>query len=94
MINLRTLIIAYTQHATEGRVGSVYIDNAKLCYLNTTIAYRLQNGNIYIMNYHFKDMMGEAVRQLLMFTNVTKLTGLKFHELIKQYERARNLHRS
>lgn len=91
-MNLRTLIIAYTQNATQGRSGSVYIDNAKLCYLNTTIAYRLPNGNIYIMNYHFKDMMGEAVRQLLMFSKVKKLTGLKFHELIKQHERATNLH--
>lgn len=90
MINLRTLIIAYTQHATQGRVGSVYIDNDKLCYLGSTIAYR-QNGKIYVVNYPFKGVMGEAIRQLRMFSKVKKLTGLKFHNLIKEHERATNL---
>lgn len=90
MINLRTLIIAYTQHATQGRVGSVYIDNDKLCYLESIIAYR-QNGKIYVVNYHFKGVMGEAIRQLRMFSKVKKLTGLKFHELIKEHERTTNL---
>ena len=91
MINLRTLIIAYTQHATQGRVGSVYIDNDKLCYLGSTIAYRLPNGKIYVVNYPFKGVMGEAIRQLRMFSKVKKLTGLKFHNLIKEHERATNL---
>ncbi len=90
MINLRTLIIAYTQHATQGRVGSVHIDRNKLCYLESIIAYR-QNGKIYVVNYHFKGVMGEAIRQLRMFSKIKKLTGLKFHELIKEHERTTNL---
>ena len=35
--------------------------------------------------------MGEAIRQLRMFSKVKKLTGLKFHELIKEHERTTNL---